>query len=212
MVAAVAWHAARVLGEPAGNRLGSWIGIVGAAGATVVLVVRGDLFDGLVAGWAWTLGVGLAAAGVAVAARSSRRVGAVVGDRRMRDLSTGSFAVHVGVRIPVLTAYAEEVVHRGLVWLVVADTWSDMVALWVTSVAFGLGHVAVARQQALGEGRGVLGWVVLTVAATTVAGLLLGWLRLTTGGIWAGVGVHAVANMVLAVGARWARVPRNEAP
>ncbi len=120
-------------------------------------------------------------------------------------MEPAEFALHVGWRIPILTAFAEEVVHRGAVWWVLDQAGGADLALWGTTVSFALGHVVVARDQAIREERSVPTWVVVTVLATGVAGLLLGWLRLRTGGIWAPMGVHAGVNMALALGARHAR-------
>lgn len=54
-------------------------------------------------------------------------------------------------------------------------------------------------------------WIAVTVLATTGAGVVLGALRWSTGGIWAPAGVHAVVNATLAWGARRVAADRPDA-
>lgn len=202
----LAWHNGRHLApDPHNDLVASVVTVAGAGAAAWWLLGRVDLLAGVGAAIAWTLGAGLLAGIVTLAAIRSRRVGRLVADRRMAAMASGEFAVHVSVRIPVLTALAEEVVHRGLVWWALEAAAGPGWALWGSTAVFALGHVQVAREQAVREGRDVGRWVAATIAATSIAGLGLGLLRLWTGGIWAGVGVHAAVNMVLAFGGRFAR-------
>jgi membrane protease YdiL (CAAX protease family) len=206
VVGVLAWHNGRHLAPaPHNDVVASLVTVVGAGVAAWWLLGRVDLLAGIGAAVAWTLGAGLLAGVVTVAATRSRRIGRIVADRRMAAMEPGEFALHVSLRIPVLTALAEEVVHRGLVWWAVDRAAGPMAALWASTAVFALGHVQVAREQAHRERRDVVTWVMITVVATGVAGLGLGLLRLWTGGIWAGVGVHAAVNMVLAFGGRFAR-------
>lgn len=208
LVAAMVWHNGRHL-LPARWREGAAtvVTVIGATFAAWWLFTRSNPARGLEGAWGWTLAALVIAGLVAVAARVSRRVGAAVADRRMQEMGSSEFALHVGWRIPVLTAFAEEVVYRGAVWWLLERAGGSTLALFGTSVAFALGHVVVARDQAIREGRRVVPWVVVTIGATGAAGILLGLLRLSTGGIWAPMGVHAAVNMALAVGARHARDP-----
>lgn len=205
-VAAVVWHNGRhLVPEPWHDRAATVLTTMGAVAASWWLFSRVDPVQGMGAAWRWTL-VAVGAAGlIAVLARVSRRVGDVVADRRMVDMRPAEFAMHVVWRIPVLTAFAEEVVHRGAVWWLLERAGGSTLALWGSSLTFALGHVIVARGQAVRESRSPLLWVLLTVLVTGVAGLVLGWLRLRTGGIWASVGVHAGVNMALALGGRHAQ-------
>lgn len=206
VVGAIAWHNGRHLGPvPHRDLVASVVTVVGAGAAAWWLLGRVDPWAGIGAAIAWTVGAGLVAGVVTIAAIRSRRVGEFVADRRMAAMASGEFALHVSVRIPLLTALAEEVVHRGLVWWALETAAGPGWALAGSTVVFALGHVQVARDQAVREGNDVRRWVAVTVVATAVAGLGLGLLRLWTGGIWAGVGVHAAVNMVLAFGGRFAR-------
>lgn len=209
VLAAVAWHNGRhLVPQPWQDRAATVATVVGAVLASWWLFRQIDLLEGIESVWAWTLAAVVPAGIVALLARLSRRVGTVVWDRRMAQMSRGTFAAHVGIRIPVLTAFAEEVVHRGVVWWALEGVGGTTLALWGSTATFALGHLVVARDQAVREGRegaATWTWVATTVVATGLAGLFLGWLRLRTGGIWAGVGVHAAVNMVLAFGGRFAR-------
>lgn len=214
VLAAVAWHNGRhLVPQPWQDRAATAATVVGAGVASWWLFRRIDPLQGIEAAWAWTLAAVVPAGLVAVVARLSRRVGTVVSDRRMAQMSRGRFAAHVGIRIPVLTAFAEEVVHRGVVWWALEGVGGTTLALWGSTAAFALGHVVVAHGQAVREGRegtATWTWVATTMVATGIAGLFLGWLRLRTGGIWAGVGVHAAVNMLLALGGRFARLEPDE--
>jgi membrane protease YdiL (CAAX protease family) len=163
---------------------------------------RYEFESGLGVAWFWTLAAMAIAAAVVIVAHLSPAVGRILSDRRISEMSTVSFLTHTFLRIPWLTAVTEEILFRGVVWAFLSQIWGDSTALWGSSVAFGLAHVVVAVQQARREGYSLPRWVASTLASTTVAGLLLGGLRLLTGGIWASAGVHAAVNVILAIGAR----------
>lgn len=179
---------------------------VGAAlagiGGAIWLFTRFDIGRGVHMAWVWTLaGVAVATLVVAVA-HLSAPVGRMLCDRRIGQMSTAGFFTYTLLRIPLLTAVAEEVLFRGVVWLLL-ERLAGSTGAWIgSSVAFALAHVVVAWQQARREGYSLVRWIASTLASTGAAGLLLGGLRLLTGGIWAPVGVHAAVNMILAFGAR----------
>ena len=127
--------------------------------------------------------------------------------RRVRDahiagMTTGEFLLYSSIRIPLATALAEELVFRGLVWFALESIGGPIFALGVSSALFGLWHIGVSTRQAKELGVRVTGWVLMTVLATTVAGLGFGWLRLITGGIWAPFIAHCLVNLVGAIAAR----------
>lgn len=203
VVGIVVWHNVLHLAPPRLRDPVVSVGIAAAGIAGAVWLFRSvDPARGLAAAVPWTLAtVALCLALVGVA-RVSDRVAGWITDQRMAAMGRTEFWVHVLVRIPVFTVLTEEVLFRGVIWALLDRMGGDAVAWVGSSVAFGLGHVVVARQQAMREGHHQGRWIVATVVATGGAGLFLGWLRLRTGGIWAPVGVHAAVNMVLAVGAR----------
>jgi uncharacterized protein len=177
------------------------VAVAGAAGA-LWLFTRYDLARGLDMAWVWTpLAVAIATAVVGIA-HVVPPVGRILCDRRIVDMSTAGFFTHTLLRIPLLTAVAEEVLFRGVVWFLLERLGGTTTAWIGSSVAFALAHVVVAFQQARREGYPLVRWIASTLASTGGAGLLLGGLRLLTGGIWASVGVHAAFNMIFAFGAR----------
>jgi membrane protease YdiL (CAAX protease family) len=90
-----------------------------------------------------------------------------------------------GVCFSVVNATLEEVVFRGVLWGAVADEWNSGVALAVTAVFFGLGHLH-------GYPPGPVGAVL-----AGVYGLALGILRWWTGGLALAVGSHACADATI---------------
>ena len=98
----------------------------------------------------------------------------------------------LGVRIPLGTAFVEEVVFRGVLLGAFLGE-GTVVALIVTSATFGLWHIApTALLVDANRLRGVV--VPAGVVATGVAGAFLGWLRVETGSIAAPFVLHALVN------------------
>lgn len=178
-------------------------GVAGAGVAGAIwLFTRFDLASGLSMAWVWTLlAVAIATAVVGIG-HFSPPVGRMLCDRRICEMSTAGFFTYTLLRIPLLTAVTEEVLFRGIVWFLFERLGGTTTAWIGSSIAFALAHLVVAFQQARREGYPLSRWIASTLASTGMAGLLLGGLRLLTGGIWASVGVHAAFNMIFAFGAR----------
>lgn len=126
-------------------------------------------------------------------------------DPRLTGLSSSEAAVHVFLKIPVFTAVIEEAVFRGVLHAALVALYPTPVAIWLGAGLFGLWHIGPGLDQAEAsqvEGSKRLRHTVLTVVATTFAGLFLVWLRIETGSIWAPVAVHATVNMTMATMAR----------
>ncbi len=85
-----------------------------------------------------------------------------------------NFVVVAGVA-PVV----EELTYRGLGFAAVADTFGATAAVFVTAIAFGLAH-----------------GLVVALPVLTIFGLILAWLRLTTGSIYPTIALHALFNGV----------------
>lgn len=157
-------------------------------------------------GWSaalpWAAATLLGGGLLACLARLAPRVGQLLVDQRIVSMSRVRFAVHTAFRIPFVSGLSEEVLFRGVMWALltpfVGTTWT----LAITSLAFGLWHVVVSAQQAQRMGQRTIRWVALNVVITAGAGLLFGWLRLETGGVWAPAAVHAFVNTAFAVAAR----------
>jgi membrane protease YdiL (CAAX protease family) len=118
--------------------------------------------------------------------------------------------------IPVQTVWLEELGYRGVLPALIERDHGPGAADIASAALFGLSHVRPAvefeharrREEAGSTAAAVVG----TVAATTVAGLALGWLRRRTGSLLAPIGVHWSLNaggVLAGVSAR--RGPRGTA-
>lgn len=97
--------------------------------------------------------------------------------------------VEVLLRIPLGTALPEEVLFRGVLLAVLARHTSTTRAVAVSSLVFGLWHVLPTLDPASPYAGGLVE-VAVSVAATTVAGVGLCWLRLRSGSLLAPTMVH----------------------
>ena len=121
-------------------------------------------------------------------------------DDRFLDLSVVEAGYEIAIRIPVVTAFTEEVLFRSVLLAVLVVNWSSNRAVMVSSLLFGLWHVLPELNDLTGNETtdnfaawGVFG-VVGTVAATGAAGVVFACLRLRSGGVVAPWLVHAVLN------------------
>ena len=136
-------------------------------------------------------------------------VGTLLADERA-DLSGTLLAWHALWRIPVGTALFEEVVFRGALLGLLLQVTSPTRAVVVSSVVFGLWHVAPTivtlriNDTAVLSASG-LGAIVGAVAVTTVAGVLFCLLRLGSGSLLAPVLAHWATNGVGLVAAALTR-------
>jgi membrane protease YdiL (CAAX protease family) len=209
-VAVLALHnlaAHRLLPAPAGAALN----LATAAGLTAFAshagCSRAELGIGAEeAGRGLRLGLGAAAAaggGVALAAAlpATRRF---FGDRRVGDVGRGEAAYHLAIRIPVMTALAEEVLFRGVLLALFRQRRAPLVAVAWTSLLFGAWHVLPTIDHYQGNPasdlvadprRGRRLAVLATGLATTGAGGVFAWLRLRSGSVLAPVLAHAAVNL-----------------
>ena len=184
---------------------------VGLLTAALILVAwtggltRADL------GLAWTdvpagLGYGAAAAGlvllVLLVAALIPATNGFLHDSRAA-ISGGRLAYELGVSIVLLTAIPEEFAFRGVLLGSALRIWGPWRASAVTSVLFGLWHIAPtlgtmsdnhefrsAAASVAGQSLVVLG----AIAVTFAAGLIFCWLRLKSGSLIAPVLAHAATN------------------
>jgi membrane protease YdiL (CAAX protease family) len=121
-------------------------------------------------------------------------------------------ATHLLVRIPLATALAEELVFRGVILGLATRTRRPRDALILSALAFGLWHVGAAlHPERRRSTAGVVGdrlsptpvVVAGDVAATTIAGLGFGWLRLRSHSIVAPTMAHAAVNASAYVATRF---------
>jgi membrane protease YdiL (CAAX protease family) len=95
--------------------------------------------------------------------------------------------VAAGVIFPILNAFLEEVVFRGILFDAVESQWGARVAIVVTAGLFGYGHMH-------GYPPGPQGAVL-----AGIYGLCIGWLRMFTGGIGLGMLAHVAADATICV-------------
>jgi membrane protease YdiL (CAAX protease family) len=142
----------------------------------------------------------------------------LVADRRVADETGGEIAYRMLVRIPFGTALPEEFAFRGVLvagWL----SLGPVAAAILSSLAFGLWHITPSLNMILinnprARADRVRTWttVFLWVLLTSAAGMLLVWLRLETGGLWAPFALHAVFNSLATLAAFFAGRRRARAP
>ncbi len=114
-------------------------------------------------------------------------------------------AFNVLIRIPLGTALLEELAFRGVLFA----AWRP-IGVWyaalASSLCFGLWHitpsVTMARvNRPAADARYLARVAVITVALTTVAGLVLVWLRLRSGGLALPIALHATVNGLATIAA-----------
>jgi hypothetical protein len=90
-----------------------------------------------------------------------------------------------GASFSIVNAVVEEVIFRGILWELVADEWNQGVALGVTAVLFGVGHLH-------GYPPGPLG-----ACMAGLYGVTLGALRWWTGGLGLATACHIGADATI---------------
>lgn len=132
-------------------------------------------------------------------------IGALLSDQRAAGFADDVWFVAL-VRIPLGTAVFEEVAFRGVL-LAAAMRWlSTWRAVGLSSVAFGLWHIAPTmvaldlNQIAVGSVEGVAA-IAGAVVVTTVAGVAFCWLRIRSGSLLAPILAHVATNSVSLVAA-----------
>ena len=132
-------------------------------------------------------------------------------DQRVARWNSRSTALHIGLRIPVMTALIEEAFFRGLLHAALVATVGPAAAIVLGAGLFGLWHIGPALEQSESDDRdvGMASRILLTVVATSLAGAGLVWLRVETGSIWVPFAVHAALNMTMAVFARLVSRPAH---
>jgi uncharacterized protein len=105
------------------------------------------------------------------------------------------------LEVPFGTVLLEETAFRSVIFGLLRHDHGAVVATAVSSVLFGLWHVApslrddgVVRPQRLAGRRGTVLWVAGTVVFTALAGVLFCLLRLVSGSVFAAMGLHWATN------------------
>ena len=153
-------------------------------------------------GVVWGLGVSAVVAAVLIAgvvlADVVPGVDGLLGDARA-DLDGAELAYATLVRIPLGTAFFEEVVFRGVLLALYVRWLGVRAGVLASAGVFGLWHVAPAlvalevNDVAAASSAGVAA-VVAAVLVTAFAGVLFAWLRHASGSLWAPVLAHWAMN------------------
>ncbi len=148
--------------------------------------------------------------GAVAAAYGSDRSRRLLHDRRVETLAPRDLAFEAGVRIPVETALAEEVLFRGVYEAWLRRHGSVTYSTAVGALVFGLWHVPPARASLdrtsagarVGDRRAHrAGAVAVTVGTTALAGVGFSLLRRSSGSVVAPIVVHATLNAAGLIGA-----------
>jgi uncharacterized protein len=136
------------------------------------------------------------------------------------QISGGRLLYELGVSILLLTAIPEEFAFRGVLLGSAVRLWGPWRASLVTSVLFGLWHVAPTLST-MADDRAVAGLsasvagktvtVLGSVAVTFVAGLVFCWLRLRSRSLIAPVLAHFATNGV-ALAVAWFTIHHGRLP
>ncbi len=123
----------------------------------------------------------------------------LLADARAAGLDGADVAWRVLVRIPLGTVLWEEVAFRGVLFAALARLLSLRAAVTVSAAVFGVWHVrptlSALRVNDLAEGPLLTGLgVLLGCLVTTLAGVVLTWLRLRSGSLLAPALLHLATN------------------
>jgi membrane protease YdiL (CAAX protease family) len=144
------------------------------------------------------VGVPPSAAIAAVAVRGNRS--ALYLGKHITEASAPRAAYEAFIRIPLGTALVEEFLFRGALLAVLSRNHARLTAVAISSLLFGVWHVAPALQQSGEDGFDLASrrlralHIAATVAATGLAGAGLAALRLRSESIAAPFAVHALVN------------------
>jgi membrane protease YdiL (CAAX protease family) len=146
------------------------------------------------------------------AALASPRTRSLLADEKITGAGRAEAAFETFVRIPVETAFSEEVIFRGVLLGLALRNRSTLGAIVSSSLWFGLWHIlptigsvdrgAGGSRPGLGARAGATTGV---VAATTAAGAAFAGLRLGSGSTAAPIVAHAALNMAAFSGVRLSR-------
>ena len=145
-------------------------------------ILRGLAFGGVV--------FGIVAAVLVVAGAVPATSGLLNDSRVHVGVATMSFEVLVA--IPFGTVVLEELAFRGVLLGLLRRRLSTPWAVGLMSVLFGLWHVKGVLHS--GTGGIAIGTVIVTVVATTTAGIGFGWLRVRSDSLVAPVLAHVATN------------------
>ncbi len=180
----------------------AWIALRSGATARDLGLGRADARRGLVVGGALAA---LVAAVLAIGVALPETRG-LFEDERAAGVDGGELAYDALVRIPLGTAFFEELAFRGVLLALLLRVTSTARAVATSSALFGLWHIlptlsALHINDFEGGPAGEVAAVAGAVVATAIGGLIFCWLRLRTHSLLAPVVVHTATNSFAVLGA-----------
>jgi uncharacterized protein len=133
-------------------------------------------------------------------------------DRRVAAVGRREAIYHLAVRIPLVTAVAEELAFRGALLGLVQRRRSPGAAVAWTSLLFGASHALPTLQHYGGNpasrlvadpGKGRRIAVLGTMLSTAGAGCLFAWVRLRSRSLLAPIHAHAATNASAYLASQW---------
>lgn len=112
------------------------------------------------------------------------------------EVTTSQMLYRVLVEIPVGTVLLEEVAFRGTLFGLLDRGVSPIRPLVISAVLFGLWHIDSVIRAGHSSVFVAVGATLGTFVATTIAGVIFGWLRIRSGSLLAPIGAHLATNSV----------------
>lgn len=183
----------------------------GSFGLLAIGVLDGNSWTDMGLGWGylvpgllWGIGcIGVVTLGYLLAA-SFRKGRNAMHDERVAELSGPRLMFQALVEVPFGTVLFEEIAFRAVLFSMLARRYGIIWAIVISAILFGLWHIlpsigtheqSAALGSVVGEGRrGNILAVVLSVLATTGAGVVFAGLRLVSGSVLAPMGLHWATN------------------
>jgi len=209
IVALIAFNVVTNRLAPEGHHLLWALG--GSFGLLALGILDGNSWTDMGLGWTYLIsgvlwGVGcvvLVTAGYLIAA-SFRRGRDAMQDERVAELSGPRLMFKALVQVPFAIVLFEEIAFRAVLFSMLARRFGVVWAVVISAVLFGLWHIlpsigshehSAALGSVVGEGRrGNVLAVVLSVLATTIAGVIFAGLRIVSGSVIAPMGSHWATN------------------
>ncbi|MBI2846826.1 MAG: CPBP family intramembrane metalloprotease [Chloroflexi bacterium] len=156
--------------------------------------------------WASALGIGLTVASpVLLLVMYPDLLTSILDTQRWYDMSTVYLVYRTVVRIPVGTAFFEEVIFRG----VLQSLWTPQLGVFrasiISSLVFGLWHITPILELFQGSSLLTTPWgkvagVVAGIFVTFIGGLLFTWLRYRHNTLYSAVVTHWVIDAIATLG------------
>jgi membrane protease YdiL (CAAX protease family) len=125
---------------------------------------------------------------------------------RLETIARDIFWWRILVRIPIGTAFFEEMLFRGIFYGYLMKKMSHAKTIWISSLFFGFWHIVpayrvVSQDLQLTSPPLFIGVWLLLLLGSVVGGILFAWIRYRTRNIAGSVLAHALINVLSLIGA-----------